>query len=78
MFACPLCNEWLYVSALCNKCEKTKNIVSCYGIDKVNSALTSFFLREEEKVDNKVKNEITTRSKTHKHKGIKGLDGEIK
>ena len=76
VFACPLCNDWLYYNSLCPKCEKVKNIVNCYGIDKVNDALTTFFLREDEKVDNKVKNEIQTRSKSIRHKGVKGLDGE--
>jgi len=73
MFACPLCNDWLYVASLCPNCKETKKIVACYGIDKVNTALTSFFLREDDKINNKVKNEIITRSK--KHKGVKGLDG---
>ena len=86
MFSCPLCNDWLYVNSLCEECKKTRNIVRCYGIERVNKALSTFFLREEEKVDNKVKkelqvdlkkNEIQTRSKSvGRHKGVRGLDGE--
>ena len=82
MFACPLCNEWLYVNSLCEDCKITRNIVRCYGIEKVNRSLITFFLREDDKIENKVNNEKKcplTRSKAKKDRkeGVKGLDGEL-
>ena len=55
MFSCPLCDDWLYVRSLCDKCKKTKNIVRCYGIDHVNEMLEDIFLREDDKISNKAK-----------------------
>lgn len=55
MFSCPLCDDWLYVRSLCDKCKKTKNIVRCYGIDQVNVMLEDIFLREDDKITNKAK-----------------------
>lgn len=53
MFECPLCKEWLYYGRVCDKCIPIRNIVACYGIDKVNDVLNNVFLRVEEKVENK-------------------------
>jgi len=76
MFACPLCSDWLYVRSLCPKCLPIKKIVDIYGVKQVSEAVETIFLREDDKVENKVKHEARRgRSKT-RHEGIKGLDGE--
>ena len=59
MFSCPLCDDWLYVRSLCDKCKKTKNIVRCYGIEHVNEILEDVFLRESDKVSNKAEHRKT-------------------
>lgn len=75
MFSCPLCSDWLYVRSLCSRCSPIKNIVDIYGVKQVSEAIETIFLREEDKVENKIKHEVKTRSKT-RHEGIKGLDGD--
>ena len=75
MFSCPLCSDWLYVRSLCPKCLPIKKIVDIYGVKAVAEATETIFLREDDKVENKVKHEVKTRSKS-RHEGVKGLDGE--
>lgn len=36
MFSCPLCRyETVYISNLCEKCDRIRHIISIYSIDKV-------------------------------------------
>jgi len=67
MWNCYLCDseEWTAIG-LCTTCSNISKIVACYSAEEVLETLERVYLREKDKVDNKVdveKKGMTTRSK---------------
>jgi hypothetical protein len=60
MFNCYLCpsDEWTG-SGLCSTCHKIKDIIACYSSEEVLESLSTLYLREKDKVENKVNKEKT-------------------
>ena len=58
MFNCYLCPsaEWTG-SGLCSTCHKIRDIIACYSSEEVLESLQELYLREKDKVENKVKKE---------------------
>ena len=38
-FNCPLCDELLFTSKLCIKCERVRQLAKIYGVDQVINVL---------------------------------------
>jgi len=67
MWNCYMCEsqEWTSIG-LCSTCSEISKIVACYSAEEVLDTLERIYLREKDKVENKVEAEkkgMTTRSK---------------
>lgn len=65
-YTCVLCNAINSDDTLCSKCKDTKKIVDLYGIDVVNTTITSVFVRGTAPIQHRTEQEtklILTRSK---------------
>ena len=61
-------SEWTSIG-LCSTCTEISKIVACYSADDVLDTLERIYLREKDKIENKVEAEkkgMTTRSKKPK------------
>ena len=70
MWNCYMCDssEWTSIG-LCSTCSEISKIVACYSAEEVLDTLERIYLREKDKIENKVKAEkktMTTRSKKQK------------
>ena len=61
-------SEWTSIG-LCSTCSEISKIVACYSAEEVLDTLERIYLREKDKIENKVEAEkktMTTRSKKKK------------
>ena len=61
-------SEWTSIG-LCSTCSEISKIVACYSAEEVLDTLERIYLREKDKIENKVEAEkktMTTRSKKQK------------
>ena len=70
MWNCYMCEsqEWTSIG-LCSTCSEISKIVACYSAEEVLDTLERIYLREKDKIENKVEAEkktMTTRSKKQK------------
>ena len=70
MWNCYMCEsqEWTSIG-LCSTCSEISKIVACYSAEEVLDTLERIYLREKDKIENKVEAEkktMTTRSKKTK------------
>lgn len=49
MFGCPICNELLIVSKLCEKCDKIRQLCKLYGRDKLLEILDKTMVIQQHK-----------------------------
>ena len=61
MLTCPICNDWLISSKLCEKCYKIRNLYALYG-DKIFTVLETCLIIQKKKED-PIKKDYALRSK---------------
>ena len=49
MFACPICNDWVIVAKLCDKCDKVRQLCKLYGRDKLLEILDKTMVIQQHK-----------------------------
>tara|TARA_R110000796_G_scaffold142054_2_gene258494 strand:- start:2918 stop:3187 length:270 start_codon:yes stop_codon:yes gene_type:complete len=55
MFSCPLCRyETIFLSKLCDKCDRIRHIISIYSIDKVLEVIEEKLVVKNEEFNIKI------------------------
>jgi len=58
MLDCKMCGETSYISYICSKCNRIKDLMNLYNRDVVLDAVETIFIRNEKQRNFKIKNKL--------------------